>query len=96
VCRVAQPRWRCQLVGDVLQVLTKRSKSIRADVAPQDDLAIRRHGDNQVGKLKAAVLLALADECVSLAKDVLKDSGLLLYGLCRSLRTSPLVCRLPV
>jgi hypothetical protein len=49
-----------------------------------------------VGKLKAAVLLALADECVSLAKDVLKDSGLLLYALCRSLRTSPLVCRLPV
>ena len=96
MCRVARPRWSCQFVSDAPQVLTKRSKSIRAHVAPQDDLAIRRHGHNQVGKLKAAVFLALADECVSFAKDVLKDSGRIRYGLCHSLRTSRLACRLPV
>ena len=45
VRRVARLWWR-KLVGDVLQILTKRSKSIRTDVAPQDDPAIRSHGYN--------------------------------------------------
>ena len=40
--------------------------------------SIRGHGDNQVRKLKASVLLALADERISFAKYFSKDgSGVL-------------------
>jgi hypothetical protein len=78
VRRAARLRRCSEFVGDILQILTKRSKTIRADIAPQDNLAIRGHGDNQVRKLKAAVLLALADERISFAKYFLKDgSGVL-------------------
>ncbi len=84
--RLARPRRRrLQLVSDVLQVLTKRSESVRTDVAAQHGLAIRRHGDNQVRKLKAAVLLALADECISFAKYLFYCGSVVAHG-----RTVPL------
>jgi len=42
VCRVAGLRWFLQLVGDILQILADRPQDIRADVAAQDDLTLRR------------------------------------------------------
>jgi len=45
--------WLCiQLVGDVLQVLTERAQDIGTDVAPQDDPAVRRDGNDKVGNLR--------------------------------------------
>ena len=46
--------WRCgKFISDVLKVFIKRPKYIGTDVAPQDKLAIRGYGDNQVRKLNA-------------------------------------------
>ena len=44
--RAARLRRCSEFVGDILQILTKRSETIRADIAPQDNLAIRGHGNN--------------------------------------------------
>ena len=37
-----------EFVGHVFQVLTERPKYIGTDLATQDDLAVRGHGDDQV------------------------------------------------
>jgi len=50
--RVAGLRRCRQFVDNVLQVLTERAQDIGTDVAPQDDPAVRRDGNDKVGNLR--------------------------------------------
>jgi hypothetical protein len=69
-----------QLVSNVFQILTKWPQNVRANVAAQDDLALRRDSDDQVRQLKASVLQTQADERISFAEDFSEDSGGVLLG----------------
>jgi hypothetical protein len=75
VRRVARLRRCGDVVGDVLQMLAERPQHIRADVAAQDDLAVRRHGDEQMRHPEAALLQPTTDKGIGLGEDFSNDGN---------------------
>ena len=73
VRRVAPFRQRLKLVGDVLQILSQRPQHVGANVAAQDNFAVRRYGDNEVWHLKAD-LLQSQDKDISLGENGFEGS----------------------
>jgi len=81
VCRVTRLRRRVQFVGYVDEVLAKRPQHIGADVAAQDDLAVRRHCDDQMRHFESNLLQPQAEKHISFGQHAFEGSDNICHRL---------------